>query len=221
LLHVSDKAPIVKRAVEGDEPRPLGVPAGQLDGPFDGFGAAVGEKHFFRLVAGGDATKSLHEFDLGVIAEGAAPQMDQVGGLFLNRGDDLVVGVAGRADGDAGGEVEETVAVEVFDDAAAGPGGGEGVVVHVGTAGGLVVSADGGEGLGAGGRHLDVGSRTDPFATGAVVGPSVADGDHVNASLSARRCAAASSRLLFPQTVPIGTRKLISLAGRPRYFTPI
>ena len=39
----------------------------------------------------------------------------QLGGLLLDRGHDLGVRVAGRVDRDAGGEVEEEVAVDVLD----------------------------------------------------------------------------------------------------------
>src|SRR5690349_1953677 len=41
--------------------------------------------------------------------------MDQLGGLLLDRGDDLRVAVTGRVDRDAGGEIEEQVAVDVLD----------------------------------------------------------------------------------------------------------
>jgi hypothetical protein len=41
--------------------------------------------------------------------------VDQLGGLLLDRGDDLGVGMAGRVDRDPGGEVEEEVAVDVLD----------------------------------------------------------------------------------------------------------
>ncbi len=41
--------------------------------------------------------------------------MDQLGGLLLNGFDYFRMAMAGGADGDAGGEVEEGVAVNVFD----------------------------------------------------------------------------------------------------------
>ena len=41
--------------------------------------------------------------------------MDELGGLLLDRGDDLRMGVAGRVDRDPGREVEEQVAVDVLD----------------------------------------------------------------------------------------------------------
>jgi hypothetical protein len=55
--------------------------------------------------------------DLGVDrqVEVARREVQQLGCLLLDRGDDLGVGVTGRVDGDPGGEVEKQVAVDVLD----------------------------------------------------------------------------------------------------------
>jgi hypothetical protein len=45
--------------------------------------------------------------------------VQQLGRLILDGGDDLRMTVSGRGHGDAGGEVEEEVAVHVLDDGAA------------------------------------------------------------------------------------------------------
>ena len=168
----------VKGTIEGDEPGALGVPAGQLDGRLDGFRAAVAQEDLLGLIARDDGAELLHEFDLRVVTECAAPQVEEIGGLVLDGGDDFGMAVTGGANGDAGGEVEKTVTVEVFDDAAAGPSGGQGIVMHVRGGGGLVVSTDGGEGLGARRRNLDFRGRAYPVATGFLPFLSLADGQH-------------------------------------------
>ncbi len=50
------------------------------------------------------------------VIEIGAGHVEEFGGLFLDRPDDARVGMAGCDYGDAGGEVEEVVAVDIFDD---------------------------------------------------------------------------------------------------------
>jgi hypothetical protein len=65
--------------------------------------------------------------DLGVDrqVEVARREVQQLGRLLLDRGDDAGMGVAGRVDRDAGREVEEEVAVDVLDREAVAPDGDE------------------------------------------------------------------------------------------------
>ncbi len=57
--------------------------------------------------------------------------MDELRGLLLDGADDLGVAMAGGVDGDAGGEVEELVAVDVFDAAAEAAFDGERITAGV------------------------------------------------------------------------------------------
>ena len=107
--------PAVERAQEGDDVRSMRRVAGQLDRRLDDLGAGVAE-------IGPGAALDRRELgqpaaDLGVDrqVEVARAEVDQLGGLLLDRRDDLRMRVAGRVDRDAGGEVEEQVAVDVLD----------------------------------------------------------------------------------------------------------
>ena len=63
-----------------------------------------------------DLGELLRQVDLRRVVEIGPRHVQQLGRLVLDGGDDLRMAVAGRADGDAGGEVEEQVAVDVLDD---------------------------------------------------------------------------------------------------------
>ena len=67
-----------------------------------------------------------------LVVEVGAGHVDQFGGLLLDGGDDLGMAVAGGGDGDAGGEIEELVAVDVGDDDAASALGDQRVGAGVG-----------------------------------------------------------------------------------------
>ena len=106
----------VECAEERDDVRPSRRMARELDRGLDHLGPAVAE------VDPGLATR-----DLGDLREPAADlrvdrqvevgrrEMDQLGRLLLDRGDDAGMGMARRVDRDAGREVEEQVAVDVLD----------------------------------------------------------------------------------------------------------
>src|SRR4029077_13173377 len=59
--------------------------------------------------------------DLRLVVEVGARHVHESPGLFLDRGDHLGMGVAGRDDRDASREIEEPVAVDVRDPAALSP----------------------------------------------------------------------------------------------------
>ena len=82
--------------------------------------------------------------------------MLELGRLALDRGDDVGVAVAGRVDGDAGGEVEEHVAVDVLDRAAEAAHGDDRVGPREARARPRVVELDVRPGLGAGELGDDV-----------------------------------------------------------------
>jgi hypothetical protein len=106
--------------VEGTEkrhgPAAAGMPPGQLQSCFDRLSAAIGEKHTLGRRAGRDLGEFLGQVDLRAIVEVGPRHVQQFGRLVLDSGDDLRVAMPGGGDGDAGGEVEEAVAIDVFDD---------------------------------------------------------------------------------------------------------
>ena len=107
----------VEAAEERDHVRTPGRVASQLDRAFDGFGPRVGQEHPRRLHrrAGGE---SLADLGVGGQVEVARAVVQDVVDLSVDRGVDARMGVAGGRHRDAGVEVEEAVAVDVFDDAA-------------------------------------------------------------------------------------------------------
>ena len=110
----------VESAEEGDDVLAAGVIAGELEGALDGLGAGVAVVEAVRAGHGRDGGEALGEGRRVFVVEVGAGHVDELGGLLLDGGDDLRMAMAGRDDGDAGGEVEELVAVDVFDaDAAA------------------------------------------------------------------------------------------------------
>ena len=74
----------------------------------------------------------------------------QLGGLLLNGGDDLGMAVAGGGYGDAGGEVEELVAIHVLDHDAASALGDQRIGAGVGGRDEAVIVGDDAPGIGAG-----------------------------------------------------------------------
>ena len=107
--------PPVECPQERDDVRPLRGEPGELDRRLDDLGARVAEV---------DARAPRDRRDPGELAahlrvdrqvEVRRAEVDQLRGLLLDRRDDLRVRVAGRVDRDAGGEVEEQVAVDVLD----------------------------------------------------------------------------------------------------------
>ena len=106
----------MERAVEGDDVLPLGVIAGELERGLDGLGTGVAVVDAMRAGHGSDLRQPLGEHRHLFVVEVGARHVDQLRGLLLDGGDDLGVAVPGRRHRDPGGEVEELVAVDVFDD---------------------------------------------------------------------------------------------------------
>ena len=110
----------MESAVEGDDLVAARVIARQLDGRLDRFRAGVAEVDALRRLAPGamaaSFSRQLHHIGIIKIRAG---HVDQLGGLLLNRRDDFGMAMAGGDDGDARGEIQEDVAVHVFDQRAA------------------------------------------------------------------------------------------------------
>src|SRR6185437_6945428 len=88
------------------------------DGAFDGLGAGVAERDAAWDIAWRDGGEFFGEGDELLVVEVGARHMEEAGGLALYGFDHARVAVAGGDDGDAGGEIEEAIAVGVFDHAA-------------------------------------------------------------------------------------------------------
>jgi hypothetical protein len=114
----------VECALEGDDPGPMGVIAGQLDRALHRFRAGVRQEDARLLPERRDRREALHELEVARLVEVSRGDVDEPVGLLLDGGHDLGMRVAGRADGDAGREVEEAVAVDIGHDGA-GPGLGD------------------------------------------------------------------------------------------------
>ena len=102
----------VEAAEEADEVRPPGVIAGQLDGRLDRLGARVGHEADRGFLERGDLVQLLGQVDPYLVIE-VGRDVDELVGLLLDGLHHLGMGVAGGGDGDAGGEVEEAIAVHV------------------------------------------------------------------------------------------------------------
>ncbi len=108
--------PAVESAEEGDGARSAGVPAGQLQGRLQRLRAAVGEEDALGRRAGTALGQALGQVDLRLIVEIGAGHVQQLLRLVSDRRGDMWMTVAGGRDGDAGGEIEEAIAVHVLND---------------------------------------------------------------------------------------------------------
>jgi len=122
----------VEGAEEGDDVLAAGVVPGQLQGALNGFCSGVAVVEAMRPRHGCHGGEPLRQRDHAFVVEVGARHVDQLGGLLLDGLDDLRMTVAGGGDGDAGGEVEELVAVHVFDPGAAAAFGYQRIATCVG-----------------------------------------------------------------------------------------
>ena len=151
--------PAVERAEERDDVRPLRRVAGELDRGLDDLRPAVAEVDA-GLATGDRRDLGQASADLGVDrqVEVGRREVDQLGRLLLDRGHDLRMRVAGRVDRDAGGEVEEEVAVDVLDRQAFTADGDDRVGPRQARRRPRLVEGDVGSGLRAGELRDDVGN---------------------------------------------------------------
>src|SRR5678815_1316724 len=105
----------MERAGERQEMRASRRPSRELHRAFDRLCARVREEHARRRRYGRAVAQPFGEADLGLVVEVRAGHVDEETGLLLDRFHDLGMGVARSRDGDARGEVEELVAIDVVD----------------------------------------------------------------------------------------------------------
>src|SRR5580700_10019755 len=137
-------------AVKGDQFVSLGVKFHQLDGGFDGLGAGVAEVNALGFLAWRDGRELFGKFNHAGVVEISAGHVNQLAGLLLDGGYDFGMAMAGSDYGDACGEIEEDVAVNIFDCGAAADFRDERVVARVGRRDYVMVALDEFLGFGAG-----------------------------------------------------------------------
>ena len=96
-----------------------GVLAGDLDGVLNGFGAGVDQHALLGEVARRMFGKLLAHFDVVGVRSGGEVGVGELGHFLLHGRDDFRRAVADAGHGDAGSEIDETVAVHVGDGGAA------------------------------------------------------------------------------------------------------
>ena len=149
----------VEGAQERDHLLAAGMIAGQLEGALDGLGPGVAVEELVRAGHGRDGREPGGQIgDMFVVKIGAG-DVNQLGGLFLNGGDNFRVAVAGGDHGDARREVEKFVAVRVFHANAAAALGNQWIGAGVAGRNQPLVGFDGGLGFGSGQRTDELGSE--------------------------------------------------------------
>ncbi len=117
LLDVNDSEPMVRPWKPPRKPMKRGRPrdvARELDRRFDGFGARLAEEAHHRFAHRRERGQAFRERRHALVPE-VARDVQELGGRLLHGAHDFRMRVPGRAHRDAGGEVEEPVAVDVPD----------------------------------------------------------------------------------------------------------
>ena len=112
-------APVVGVVEHGDR-HPAGVGAGDLDGVLDRLGAGVEQRRPLLVAAGGQLGELLAHVDVAVVRRDHEAGVRERPDLVDDPLDDLGRGVADARDRDAGGQVDQRVAVGVDEDATTG-----------------------------------------------------------------------------------------------------
>jgi hypothetical protein len=165
------------RLSEGQQQGAAGAGLGELDGGLVGLRARLGEEGPRGPLDRDQPVQPLGELRLLLVVEVGAREVDEPLRLFLDGAHHPRVAVAGVDHADAGGEVEQDVAVHVLDHGAAGARGHDGGVLRGGDEEAVVARDDGlrpgardghghprpglfaGDGEGGGGSHENPGSR--------------------------------------------------------------
>src|SRR6266702_3987087 len=105
----------VKAAEEADDVLASSVIARQLQRAFNRLRAGVAVVDAMRAGHGRDCRETFGKRRHLLVIKIGAGHVDEPGALVLNCPDDLGMTVAGGGDGDAGGEVEILVAIDIFD----------------------------------------------------------------------------------------------------------
>ena len=132
----------VEGSVEGDDVLAPGMVARQLERRFDGLGAGVAVMHPVRTRHGCNLRQPVGQFGELRVVEVGARHMQQLARLLLHGCDYLGMTVSGGSNGDAGGKVEELVAIHVLDHNAASALGNQGAGAGVGGRDDAVVIGD-------------------------------------------------------------------------------
>ena len=98
------------------------VLASNFDRVFDSLGSRVDEHGLLREVSGGVLREKLTDLDVGLVPGHSKKCVGDLGGLIGNGLDHCVVGVTHGHHPDTAGEVNEAVAINVFDDRVVGAG---------------------------------------------------------------------------------------------------
>ena len=148
----------VERAEEGDHVLPLGVIARQLQRALDRFGAGVAVVNAMRPGHRRNLRQARGQRDHALVVKIRARHVDQFGRLLLNGGDHVGMAMAGRSHGDAGGKIEELVAVNVGNDDAASALGDQRIRAGVGRRNVFLIALEHALRVGPGQGGLDLGS---------------------------------------------------------------
>ena len=106
----------MEAAEEGDGIRSSGVMAGEFEGSLDGLRAGVRQERLGVSGHRGETGEALADVGVGGQVEVARAVVQDVVDLGVDRRVDGGMGVAGGDDGDPGVEVQEAVAIDIFDD---------------------------------------------------------------------------------------------------------
>ena len=146
----------VEAPQEADDAVAPGVVPRHLDRRLVGLGAGVGEEGPLRPAERRQRRHLLAQLHLRLVVEVGARHVQELLRLLDDRLHHLRMRVAGGVDGDAGGAVEEDVAVDVLHGGAAAPGHHERIAAGVGRRHHLAVALDDRPGLGARQRGLEL-----------------------------------------------------------------
>jgi len=94
---------------------------GDLHGVLYGLGSGVREHRLLRVISGRECVQSFGELDVWLVSGYVETGVGVEFGLLLDGCDDFRGGVPDVQDRDPGCEVDQPIAVDVFDDAARGP----------------------------------------------------------------------------------------------------
>jgi hypothetical protein len=108
--------------IERDHRLPLGIGAGDLDGIFNGFRARVEERRALLVHARSQPVELLADRHVPFVRSDHEAGMGEARGLLLHRRHHARRAVADADHRDPGAEIDERVAVDVFNHAAAGAG---------------------------------------------------------------------------------------------------
>ena len=110
-------------AGEGDDAGTAGGGAGDLDRVLDGFGAGGDQQGLFRMIAGGQRVQLFRQRHVGLVGHDLERGVRIEVFLRLGGGHDRRVTVAGVEHGDAAGEVDVAVALDIPELGILGAGG--------------------------------------------------------------------------------------------------